>query len=101
MDCVSPTSDLPEILRRASTGDLGPWGDLLQRLRGRLKRMVVLRLDPRLQGRVDPSDVIQEAYLDATKRLHDYAADTEPMPFYLWLRFLVAQMILEHHRRHL
>jgi RNA polymerase sigma-70 factor (ECF subfamily) len=101
MDSVTPTSDLPEILRRASAGDLAPWGDLLQRLRGRLKRMVVLRLDPRIQGRVDPSDVIQEAYFDATKRLSDYADAAEPMPLYLWLRFLVAQTILEHHRRHL
>jgi RNA polymerase sigma-70 factor (ECF subfamily) len=99
---VAPTPDeLAEILRRAADGDLGPWGAVLQRLRDRLRRMVVLRLDARLQGRVDPSDVIQEAYLDATRRLGDYVGQAEPMPFYLWMRFLVGQAVLEHHRRHL
>lgn len=99
---VVPTpEELADVLERAAGGDLGPWGSLLQRLRDRLRRMVVLRLDPRLQGRVDPSDVIQEAYIAATGRLGDYAAESSPMPFYLWLRFLVGQAILEHHRRHL
>jgi RNA polymerase sigma-70 factor (ECF subfamily) len=77
------------------------WGRLLERHRSRLRKMVALRLDPRLQGRVDPSDVIQEAYLDAARRLPDYSQESERMPFYLWLRFLVGQRILEQHRRHL
>jgi RNA polymerase sigma-70 factor, ECF subfamily len=84
------------------SGD-GPdsWGRLLERHRGRLRKLVALRLDPRLQGRVDPSDVIQEAYLDAARRLPEYEREPERMPFYLWLRFLVGQRILELHRRHL
>jgi RNA polymerase sigma-70 factor (ECF subfamily) len=99
---VAPTpEEMSDILNRAAEGDLAPWGELLQRLRDRLRRMVVLRLDSRLQGRVDPSDVIQEAFIDATRRVGDYAAETSPMPFYLWLRFLVGQAILEQHRRHL
>src|SRR5215467_11321745 len=77
------------------------WGRLLERYRARLRKLIALRLDPRLQGRVDPSDVIQEAYLDAARRLPEYARDPEPMPFYLWLRFLVGQKILEQHRFHL
>lgn len=99
---MAPTpEELSDILSRAEGGDLGPWGALLHGLRDRLRRMVALRLDPRLQGRVDPSDVIQEAYIDATGRLGAYAAESSPMPFYLWLRFLVGQAILEQHRRHL
>ena len=86
-------------------GELGDgpdgWGRLLEQHRARLRKLVALRLDPRLQGRVDPSDVIQEAYLDAARRLPEYARDPEPMPFYLWLRFLVGQRILEQHRFHL
>ena len=86
-------------------GELGggpdDWGRLLEQHRARLRKLVALRLDPRLQGRVDPSDVIQEAYLDAARRLQEYARDPEPMPFYLWLRFLVGQRILEQHRYHL
>jgi RNA polymerase sigma-70 factor (ECF subfamily) len=62
--------------------------------------MVELRLDRRLHGRVDPSDVIQEAYLEAAQRFPEYLQDSA-MPFFLWLRFLTAQRILILHRRHL
>jgi RNA polymerase sigma-70 factor (ECF subfamily) len=63
--------------------------------------MVALRLDERLRGRVDPSDVIQEAYLEATERRPEYARDPEPMPPFLWLRFLTLQRLQIMHRRHL
>jgi RNA polymerase sigma-70 factor (ECF subfamily) len=62
--------------------------------------MVALRLDQRLQGRLDASDVIQEAYLDASARLPEYLRQPA-MPFFLWLRFLTGQKLLELHRRHL
>ena len=62
--------------------------------------MVALRLDPRLQGRVDASDVIQEGYLDAMRRLEEFIRDPA-VPFYIWLRFLVGQRVQEQHRRHL
>lgn len=79
----------------------GDWGGELGRHRGRLRRMVELRLDRRLKRRVDPSDVLQEAYLEASRRREDYLAQPAPMPFYLWLRFLAAQALQEVHRRHL
>ena len=62
--------------------------------------MVALRLDPRLRGRVDASDVIQEGYLDAMRRLEEFIRDPS-VPFYIWLRFLVGQRVQEQHRRHL
>ena len=70
------------------------------RSRDRLRRMVALRLDRRLQGRVDPSDIIQEAYIDASARLAEYARQPD-MPFFLWLRFLTGQRLLRVHRQHL
>jgi RNA polymerase sigma-70 factor (ECF subfamily) len=69
--------------------------------RARLRRMVALRLDRRLQGRVDPSDVIQEAYLEAARRLPEYLREPKPMPVFLWLRFLAAQSLQVIHRKHL
>ena len=66
-------SETAGLLRRAAQGDQAAWGALLVRSRDRLRRMVALRLDRRLQGRVDPSDIIQEAYLDASARLAEYA----------------------------
>jgi RNA polymerase sigma-70 factor (ECF subfamily) len=93
-------SEITDLLRRAGAGDAEAMGRLLQGYRKRLRRMVQLRLDPRLQGRVDASDILQEAYLEATQRLPDYVRDPR-MPFFLWLRFLTGQKLLELRRRHL
>jgi RNA polymerase sigma-70 factor (ECF subfamily) len=102
MSVMAPSpSEIARLIERAAQGDHQLWGELLERHRARLRKLVALRLDQRLQGRVDASDIIQEAFLDASKRLPDYARGAEPMPFYLWLRFLVGQRIAEHHRRHL
>ena len=57
--------------------------ELFSRHRDRLGRMVEFRLDGRLKGRVAASDVLQEAYIDALKRLPHYQADPG-MPFFLW-----------------
>jgi RNA polymerase sigma-70 factor (ECF subfamily) len=62
--------------------------------------MVAMRLDPRLRGRVDASDVIQEGYLEAMNRLEEFIRDPS-VPFYIWLRFLVGQRLQKQHRRHL
>jgi RNA polymerase sigma-70 factor (ECF subfamily) len=57
-------------------------------------------MDQRLQGRVDPSDIIQEAFLETSRRIQDYA-DRKPMAFFLWLRLMVAQKLTDAHRHHL
>jgi RNA polymerase sigma-70 factor (ECF subfamily) len=89
-----------QLLRRAAEGGREEFGELLERHRQRLRRMVALRLDRRLQGRVDPSDVIQEVYLEASARLPEYLHEPT-MPFFLWLRFLTGQKVLQLHRQHL
>jgi RNA polymerase sigma-70 factor (ECF subfamily) len=89
-----------ETERLLGVGDAAAWGQLLDRHRARLRRMLALRLDQRLQGRIDPSDVIQETYLEATERKDEYFRQLG-MPFYLWLRFLAGQRLLILHRRHL
>jgi RNA polymerase sigma-70 factor (ECF subfamily) len=50
---------------------------------------------------VDPSDVIQEAYVEAVRRMPEYEREPAPMPLFLWLRFLTAQALQTEHRRHL
>jgi RNA polymerase sigma-70 factor (ECF subfamily) len=62
--------------------------------------MLALRMDRRLQGRIDPSDVVQESCLVAAKLLASYAANPT-MPFYLWLRWIAGQKLIDQHRRHL
>jgi RNA polymerase sigma-70 factor, ECF subfamily len=97
---TSESSETTRLLWRAAQGDQQAWGALLVRSRDRLRRMVALRLDRRLQGRVDPSDIIQEACIDASARLAEYARQPD-MPFFLWLRFLTGQRLLRVHRQHL
>jgi RNA polymerase sigma-70 factor (ECF subfamily) len=93
-------SETNGLIERASRGDESAWERLLARDRDRLRRMVALRMDRRLQGRVDPSDVIQEACLDAARRLDEYR-NGPPIPFFLWLRLLTGQRLMDEHRRHL
>ncbi len=97
---TSPSSDPSGLLRRAGEGDSAALGELLSEHQNRLRRMVRLRLDPRLQGRLDPSDVLQETYLEAAQRIAEYLRNPK-MPFGLWLRFLTGQKLAAMHRRHL
>lgn len=88
--------DTPELLRK----DPEALGALLERDRSRLHRMVRLRMDRRLLRRVDVSDVIQEVHLDAARRIGEYV-DGPAMPFYLWLRLLTNQKLVDLYRHHL
>lgn len=98
MQAESP--DTLELVRQASQGDGRVLGELLSCHQSRLQRMVRLRLDRRLRGRIDEADIVQEAYLEAARRLPDYVRDPN-MPFFLWLRFLTEQQLAIVHRRHL
>ncbi len=92
--------DTTHLLESAADGDVASWGVLLTQNVERLSRFIALRLDRRLQGRIDPEDVIQEIYAEAWRHLPDYRRKGTP-PFYLWLRGLARNKILELHRHHL
>jgi RNA polymerase sigma-70 factor (ECF subfamily) len=94
------SNDTDELLGKAADGDQDAWGALLARHRQRLHSMIALRLDSRLAGRIDPSDVLQEAFLAASLQFKDYAA-SRPMPFFLWLRLVTGQKLMGLHRHHL
>jgi RNA polymerase sigma-70 factor (ECF subfamily) len=92
--------DTSALLERAGRGDAQALGDLFAQHQQRLRRMVQLRLDRRLQGRIDPSDVLQEAFLELSRCLADYLRDPQ-LPFFLWLRMLTGRKLQALHRRHL
>jgi len=97
-----PTSREPDtdhLIQLARRGDPSARDRLLARHRPRLRRMVRLRLDPRLGARVDPSDVVQEALAEAAGRLDDYL-HRPPLPFYPWLRQIALDRLLDLRRRH-
>ena len=97
---ITPETDEADLLRRAKGGDQQALAALFARYRDRLRKMVRLRLDRRMAGRIDASDVLQDAYLDVARRFPEYAA-APAVPFYLWLRALAGQRLVDLHRRHL
>ncbi|HEY2156791.1 MAG TPA: sigma-70 family RNA polymerase sigma factor [Isosphaeraceae bacterium] len=94
------TGLVDELTRRATLGDVSALSELFARHRGRLRQMVRLRLDRRLRGRVDPSDVLQDAFVDLSAKLPEYASRPS-LPIFLWLRLVVGERLLRVHRHHL
>ncbi len=88
------------LLHRARADDAEALNELLARHRPRLRRMVELRLDRRLQARIDASDVIQEAFIQVARRLDEYLEEPS-YPLFLWLRLIVGERLLKLHRHHL
>jgi RNA polymerase sigma-70 factor (ECF subfamily) len=88
------------LLGRAAAGDGQALGELFGRHRERLGAMVRLRIDRRLAGRFDASDVLQDVYIEVARRFPEYAVNPT-MPLYLWLRTLTGQRLIDLHRRHL
>jgi RNA polymerase sigma-70 factor (ECF subfamily) len=88
------------LLARAAAGDAEAWGTLLMAHQERLWRMVAFRMDPRLCGRVDAADVVQDAFVQASAHRADYFRATAA-PLFLWLRTIVINKLMEAHRHHL
>ena len=93
------TRELDDLLHRAEAGDEQAKSDLFEVHRARLRTMVRLRLDRRLGARIDPSDVLQEVFLDFRRRLGEYLKERK-VPFFLWLRSLTGQRLVDLHRLH-
>jgi RNA polymerase sigma-70 factor (ECF subfamily) len=88
------------LLKRIEGGERDALEVLFDRYRAKLHCMLRLRIHPRLRGRVDETDVIQEVLLEATQRLEAYLHNPS-MPFFLWIRFLASQRLAAMHRHHL
>ena len=93
-------SEIARQLERARGGDRNAVGALFEGHRVRLERLVALRLDRRLRGRVDEGDVVQDTFLEAGRRMEGYL-EQPTMPFFLWLRFLANQRLQSLCREHL
>jgi len=97
---IRPQTDTDELLRQAGEGDPAARQQLLLRHQLRLRQMIAVRMDRRLAARFDPSDLVQEALMDAHEKLSDYIRK-RPLPFYPWLRRLAWERLVQLHRRHL
>jgi RNA polymerase sigma-70 factor (ECF subfamily) len=94
------SADSVALIERARAGDKDALNEIFARHRARLRRMVEMRLDWRLQARLDASDVIQEAYLEIASRLDEYLQNPA-LPLFLWMRLVVGERLLKLHRHHL
>jgi RNA polymerase sigma-70 factor (ECF subfamily) len=96
---LSDSAETRRLLDQVRTGDRHAFEQLLAQHRAYLRQFVELRLDLKLRPRVDPSDIVQEAQIEALRRLQGYL-DQAPMPFRLWLRQLAHDRLLMMRRRH-
>lgn len=87
------------LLRQLAQGDRSAGDQLLRRHRERLTRLISMRVDHRVKGRFDPSDIVQEALVIANDRLPKYAEDQQ-IPFYPWLRGIAVEQLIKYHEKH-
>jgi RNA polymerase sigma-70 factor (ECF subfamily) len=94
-------ADLSErLIARARLGEEGALSELFDLHQPRLVRMVELRLDASLRRRLDPADVVQEAWVDVVERFPEWCTK-EALPFHVWLRLTTSQALAQAQRRHL
>ncbi|MCG8650395.1 MAG: sigma-70 family RNA polymerase sigma factor [Pirellulales bacterium] len=96
----SDKETLQRLIEHAGRGDTSALAKIFDMHRNRLYRMITMRLDPRLRSRLNPSDVLQESFFDASRRLHEYAQDPK-FSAYFWLRNIVSHRLHKLHRHHL
>ena len=97
---MTTASSEVDLARRVARGESAALAELFDLYRPRLWRLINFRLDARLQGRVDPDDVLQEAWLNAASRVEHFARETNGSRF-IWFRMIVSQTLIDVYRRHL
>lgn len=93
-------AETQKLLKQVRSGKPGAFDRLFERYRAYLRKLVEMRLDPKLSQRLDASDVIQETQIEAAQRLEDYL-EREPVPFHIWLRQIAHDQLLMARRRHM
>ncbi len=96
----APLKEDPLVLERLRSNGEQVLAEVFAVNRERFWHMVTFRMDPRIAARVDADDVLQEAFVAASKRLQHYLR-AENYTLFIWLRMIVAQTLVDVHRRHL
>ena len=92
-------SQIKSLLNQAKGGDESAVNELMDQHRNSLRQLIRMRLDQKIQRRIDVSDVVQDVLVEANRRLQRYLNDPI-MPFHLWLRQIAKDRIIDAHRRH-
>jgi RNA polymerase sigma-70 factor (ECF subfamily) len=80
------------LLNRARAGDGPALGRLLESYRTYLVVLARVQIGRRLQGKADPSDLVQEAFLGASRDFPQFRGATEK-EFIGWLRQILASLL--------
>lgn len=97
---MTDSADAQQALQRMREGEMAALAEIFGVFRPQLRRMVDLRMTGPLSARVDPSDVLQETYMDANQKIHDYLRDPR-VSLFVWLRGLTMDRLAKVQRRHL
>lgn len=89
-----------DLVSKAKAGDEIALAELFDRFKARLRRVVEVRMDHRLKGKVDPSDVLQEAFLDLANKLPAYTQRDVGMSMFVWMRLVASEKLIQIHRKH-
>ena len=101
MDEMSDNSlETQKLLKQVRSGDTEALSRIFALYRTYLRKVIEMRMDARLQKRVDASDIVQETQLEAARRLADYL-EKEPVPFRLWLRQIALDRLSNARQRHI
>ncbi|MFK7819648.1 MAG: RNA polymerase sigma factor [Planctomycetaceae bacterium] len=92
-------SENDEQLKKLKSGGTEAVAELFSEYREKLEHMIGFRMDSRLRGRIDASDVLQEAYLKVAERVDSYLEKPD-VSFYVWMRQLTYQTLIDQHRLH-
>ncbi|MFK7736301.1 MAG: sigma-70 family RNA polymerase sigma factor [Pirellulaceae bacterium] len=96
-----PASEVDALIEKTLNGDREALSELLDRYRPRLRAMVNFRMDPRVRKRVDPSDILQESFIELARKLPTAKLPQDPSSFFVWIRGITMDRLLVAHRRHL
>jgi RNA polymerase sigma-70 factor (ECF subfamily) len=87
-----------ELIARARAGDRATLAEIYRAYESKLLRMVELRIAAGLRRRIDPADVVQEAWIEIVRRFDDWCA-RDDLPFSVWVRLTTRQALVEATRR--
>lgn len=96
MSQSSPLNPIDE-REQIRTGGAVVLADHFEQHRHSLERIVHFRLSPILRSRVEPADVIQEAYLTVSRRINEYL-DGQCNSFFVWIRQITIQTLFDIQR---
>jgi RNA polymerase sigma-70 factor (ECF subfamily) len=88
------------LVLRLREGDRDVLAELFALHRERLWRMIRFRMDRRMAARIDPDDVLQEAFLAGRTRIESFLEEPQGS-FFVWLRMIAMQSLIDQHRHHL